>query len=542
MLLSISSANAATYYVNPAAAHATDNGRGSSASPFKTLGTAVSRLAPGDALIVAQGVYRESIDLRQTQLRDLGDATPATRIDAAPGANVVIKGSDVVQGWQRLAPGLFVKRQWSINSQQVFVDGVALKQIGGDIFGGFPHRKNHRLARLHASQGGIWPKRVDGGVPQLVDNSFYYDAAAQILYVKVGNDDLDQHVVEVSARPYLLIGNGVSHLLLRHLHFEHANTTDVSQAGALTLDGHDIVLDDVHVRYVDGNGFDITGDRNRISRSSANYCGQVGMKVRGKQARLIDNETSYNNTRGFNKWWEAGGAKFVGAGGLQDSEISGHRAYGNNGDGIWFDWKNQNNRLHDSIVAYNSGMGIHYEASAGAQIYNNYVFGNKQRGIYLPKSSRSVIANNLVVGNGMEGIAIIDENVMRPELEPRNNRVVANVLGWNGKSAIVLPSKSSDNLSDGNLFLDAQPPALSMGWGTREQPVLHGLSAWRQRTGQDKSSWQQQLSMPPTLAAELQAQALRPDWSLLREHRGKLHVAEPVAGTSIDARPGPKEL
>jgi parallel beta-helix repeat protein len=530
-------AHAATYYVDPANPAATDGGRGAAGALFKTLGAAVPRLMPGDRLLIAGGTYRESIDLRRAGgLRHGAVAAQPTRIEAAPGAQVVIKGSEIVSGWERLSPGLFVKRHWSVNTQQVFVDGAALRQIGGTILGGYPERKDHPMARLHVSQGGIWPGRVNGGLEELTDDSFYYDAATRRLYVKVASDSIDGRVVEASTRPYLLIGEGMRHLRVSRMRFEHANTTDVSQSGAISLSGDDLLLDHIDVQRVDGNGFDISGNRNTILDSSANHCGQVGMKVRGRHARLIGNETSHNNTRGFNKWWEAGGAKFVGNGGLQDSEVSAHRAYFNNGDGIWFDWKNRNNDVHDNVAAYNRGMGIHYEASSAAHIHDNHVFGNAQRGIYLPKSSRSLVVHNLVVGNGLEGIAVIGETESKPEFVPRENRILANILGWNGKGAIVLPSQALDNVSDSNLFLDAQPPALSLGWGTREQPVLRGLAAWRRRSGQDQSSAQRQLAMPASLADALKAQAPRPDWSVLRDHVADLRArGDPTL-------PGPKEL
>jgi len=536
-VLSSAAANAATYYIDPANPAASDSGQGTVAVPYKTFGGALQRLAPGDTLLIATGIYRESIDMRRANgLRRGVDAARPTRIEAAPGAKVVIKGSDLVEGWERLSPGVFVKRDWTVNTQQVFVDGVGLKQIGGTILGGYPERKGHPMAKLHVSQGGIWPGRVKGGRQDMIEDSFYYDAATRSLYIKVAHDSLQGRAVEVSTRPYLMISERVGQLRISQLRFQHANTTDVSQSGALSLTGNDLVLDHVDVSHVDGNGFDVSGDRNTVSNSSANHCGQVGMKVRGRRARVVGNETSYNNTRGFNKWWEAGGAKFVGAGGLQDSEVTGHRAYFNNGDGIWFDWKNHNNDVHDNVAAYNRGMGIHYEASAGARIHDNFVFGNTQRGIYLPKSSRSVVANNLVVGNGLEGIAVIGEAGSKPEFTPRENRIVANLLGWNGKSAVVLPSEALDNVSDTNLFLDTQPPALSMGWGTREQPVLRGLTAWRRKSGQDHASSQQQLPMPAPLAEALKAKTLQPDWSVLREQ---------IAG--VRARgdqplPGPKKL
>jgi parallel beta-helix repeat protein len=325
---------------------------------------------------------------------------------------------------------------------------------------------------------------------------------------------------------------------LKQLHFQHANTTAVSQSGAVSLSGDRIVLDRIEITYVDGNGLDLSGDENIVRASRANYCGQVGMKVRGRANRLIDNETNFNNTRGFNKWWEAGGAKFVGDGGLRDSEVSGHRAIGNAGDGLWFDWMNSNNRIHDNVSAYNSGFGIHYEASQKGYIYDNYVFGNGQRGIYLPHSSASVVAYNLVVKNGMEGVAIVDEGRSKdkPELRPRADRVVGNILAWNGKAALVLPAEPRDSVSDYNLIVGGrEPPAFSLGWGSRESPVRRGLADWTAASGQDAHSWSESVDIPRTLLDAIETKQPNPDWTVLTSlaTRFSMRAAGALGGTPL---------
>lgn len=545
--LASGAATAAVRHVDPAHSAAQDAGDGAATRPYRTLGYAMKQLKPGDTLNIAAGVYREAL-----AFPEIAWSGAATVIQPA-GGEVLIKGSDVVTGWEPVERGLYVKRGWKANSQQVFVDGVALKQIGGTIYGGYPGKSGHPMAKLHAGQqGGIWPGRVAGGREQMKDNSFYYDAAGQSLYVKVSHASLDGHTVEASVRPHLVFGKALQNVTLKNLRFQHANTTAVNQTGAITLVGvNRIVLDTLDVSHVDGAGFDVTGDENIIRHSKGNHCGQLGMKVRGRANRLIGNETSFNNTRGFNKWWEAGGAKFVGHGGLRDSEVSGHRAIGNAGDGIWFDWMNSNNRVHGNVSAYNTGFGIHYEASQKGYIYNNYVFGNRQRGIYLPHSSESVVAYNLVARNGMEGIAVIDEGRSRgkPELAPRGNRVLGNILAWNDKAAVVLPAELLENASDYNLYVSVkEPPAFSMGWGSRESPVRNGLDAWRKASGQDANSWNESSEVPQALLAALDAKQPDPDWAQVLSLASRFKVrgeralsGTPLAGVADQSSPGPKE-
>jgi parallel beta-helix repeat protein len=538
---------AATRHVDPANPAAQDAGAGGAGHPYRSLAYAMKQMRPGDTLNIAAGTYRESLvfpDVNWT-------GAPTSVQPAVKGAEVTIKGSDVVEGWERVEPGLFVKRPWTVNSQQVFVDGEPLKQVGGTIYNGFPDKPGHPMKKLHQGQGGIWPARVAGGVREMTENSFHYEAGTQSLYVKIAPArTLEGRTVEVSVRPYLALGKGVKALNLSNLRFQHANTTAVSQSGAVSLSGDRMVLEGIEVSHVDGAGIDVTGDENVIRGSRAIHCGQIGMKLRGRSVKILDSETSFNNTRGFNTWWEAGGAKFVGNSGLVDSEVRGHRAIANNGDGIWFDWMNNNNKIHDNLSAYNAGFGIHYEASQKGHIYNNRVFGNKLRGIYLPHSSGNVVAHNLVARNGMEGIVIVDEgrSKNKAEMRPRGNRVIGNIVAWNGRSAIVLPAALADNASDYNLYLAGrEPPGFSLGWASRESPIRKGLDAWRAASGQDANSWSESLDIPKELLLALEKKQADADWSQVTKLASRFSIlaAEPVAGKSPaispQLTPGPRQ-
>jgi parallel beta-helix repeat protein len=496
---------------------------GSGDGAYRSISEAIKDLQPGDELVIGAGTYRETVRLPE---RDWSAA--ATVIRGERTGAVILKGSDLVTGWEPVSgsAGVFVKRGWAANSQQVFVDGEPLQQIGGTIMNGYPERSDHPMRKLHESQGGIWPGRVAGGRERLVDNSFFYDEPQKALYIKLRQGSLAGRQIEVSVRPQIIFGKGVRRITLRDLDLQHSNTTSVNYSGALTLLGDDLRLERINVSRTDGNGIDLTGDRILVSAVTANFCGQVGLKVRGRGNRIADSVTNYNNTRGFNKWWEAGGAKFVGEGGLKDSEVVNHRAIGNQGDGIWFDWLNDNNRVHGSTVAYNTGFGIHYEASSRARVYDNYVFGNGQRGIYLPNSPSSVVSHNLVVGNGLEGIAFVNERQPnRPEITARAARVYGNVIGWNARAAVILPSGTDGNASDYNVYFhDSEPPGFSLGWASRGSPLRRGLDDWKAASAQDSNSRSEHLALPPQLRKALDAREPAPDWTPLLSAADRLGV------------------
>ena len=94
-----------TYYVDNHDAKADDNGPGTKARPFRTINKAAQLLQPGERVVIASGTYRECVRPAR------GGTSPTQMIsyEAAPGAKVFIKGSEVLKdGWlQESSSGWF---------------------------------------------------------------------------------------------------------------------------------------------------------------------------------------------------------------------------------------------------------------------------------------------------------------------------------------------------------------------------------------------------------------------------------------------------
>jgi len=492
---------------------------------YRTISEAMAALQPGDHLVIAGGLYREGIRFAK---RDWSGAE-STIIEGR--GQVVIDSADVVSGWTEQGDGVFY-RHWPQESAQVMIDGTSLTQVGGSVFGGYPEDPANPLSKVLASTGGIWPGRHPGGASTLAEGEFFYDRADQRLYLRTSAAGLNGHVVEVATRTFGLLAQDVDSVEVNNLTFRHGNTSPGGRNGVVTLSGRHLVLRHVSVEQADGVGILVEGDDNLIVDSSANRCGQLGIMARGARMRIERSETDGNNTRGFNKYWEAGGAKFVGNGGLRDSVVIGHTSLDNHGDGIWFDWGNRNNRVENSRVEYNSGFGIQYEASSGAQIVGNQVIGNGQRGIYLPHSSGSVVRSNLVAANGLEGIAIVDEGRRDPtgklDLQPRANAILGNVIAWNG-SALTVPGMTPDITANDNIFI-GQGEQLRE-WAGWSHP-FDSFEKWQEQIGLDKQSVRIERPIDAAFAQSVRVRQRDPDlqW-LTRLQEGGSALALPLGAS-----------
>jgi len=419
-----------------------------------------------------------------------------------PGEEVIIKGSDVVSGWEKYRGNIYVV-DWRYNSQQVFCDGEILQQIGGIL--------------KHWSSS-YWLGRKGNGIEDMEPGSFYYDIKKKKLYVWLkDNSDPNNHLIEASVRPCIFYLGKLDYIELSNLKMMHSNSTSFQLGAALGLGGcHNIIIDNVSVTYADYIGIYFSGSNITVTNSKFNWCGNSGMGAKGWGHRIINCETSHNNYRNFFTGWHAGGVKIVPF--AHDVVMSGHISTYNKGVGVWFDIGCSNVTIRNSLIHHNEGNGIFYEISEHGVIKNNIVYENKGTGIVIGDGSDNLIANNLVYKNG-SGIRISalflnrgswgetfgGEEYNYPWV--RNNRIWGNIIMDNGirydKNAkmpydMILPPPSSwpaayNNISDYNLFWKSDGKEIKIATGVLRQGALlykkvYNLKQWQEKTGNDKHS------------------------------------------------------
>lgn len=461
------------------------NGRELSATP-QNVGKQVASLQAGDVLYLSSGVFRTTLDFGAKK----GTAEHPIVVRGAGQNKTIITGADVLTGWRQVKADLYAA-SLSSESSSLWVNDKLYTQWGGTVFGGFPLTSVPALDTLHKSSGGIWPgRRSISNVAELPINGFWWNPVQRIMYVR-SKTDLRSAKVEVATRLRTLFVQNGAYIKVSGATFERANTSISTRGGSVVLIGKYLRLSDSLVQENDLGGVQIVGDFNEVADVTARGNGQAGVFARGNSNNFLRVLAKENNYRGFNKWWEAGGFKFVGAGGLSNSTLIDCAAIRNYGDGIWFDWKNDSNRVVRSLSLYNTGFGFHYEASTGLTLVDSISAYNGQRGVYLADSSNSRVERNLILGNVLQGVAAVSTGRLDDFGVPfpsTGNVFVSNIIAWNGEGALIVP-KSSGNIAQRNAYLgQGSEISFSIEFPSSVNRRYSGLAFWLSATGQDVGS------------------------------------------------------
>ena len=168
---------ARVFYVDGAAGIDTNDGK-SEATAFKTIGKAVSGLAPNDTVLVKKGLYRERVDMKKS-------GTASQRIVIRPFQQdvVVVDGSDSPGSWTLDSGSVYVSHP-AFAVQAVVVDEVPLipATSRGAMVAGQWFSQNGALYVWTPTSGD--PGSADVGVVAVDDNktqqAFYLDQASYV--------------------------------------------------------------------------------------------------------------------------------------------------------------------------------------------------------------------------------------------------------------------------------------------------------------------------------------------------------------------------
>jgi hypothetical protein len=407
---------AATFEVAQQHPQATDDGPGTAERPWKTISKAAAKAGAGDLVLIRGGVYRERVVVNAN-----GSQETPIRFEAAPGEHVVLTGADRLTGWLPAEAGRPVYR---VAWPHRFITWSKSMTHPGDDY----HRLIGRCERV-AVDGYLLRQVLSAG--QLAPGAFFADVTNKLLLVwDMGSRDLNKTTVEASVRQEIFRVEG-AHVRLRGLHFRFA--ANMAQHGAVALAGRHDVMEDCVIEAMNASGAAFTGEDVVVRRCVFRDNGQLGFGA-GHAHRLLFTEclVENNNTKNFDRGWEAGGDKLALC---RDAVLERSRFLRNRGTGVWFDIGNENCTVRQCLIADNEDAGIFYEISFGLHAQDNVIVGNgfastsgawgAQAGICLSSSPDCVIERNLIFGN-REGFNFREQTRSTPTIGDRAERPVWN--------------------------------------------------------------------------------------------------------------------
>jgi len=489
-----------TYYVDNGNPNASDKNEGTQERPFLTVSKAAEVLQPGERVVINSGVYREQVRPR----RGGSAADKMISYEAAPGANVIVKGSvlAVKENWQK-SSGYRVSRARTPEELPIIyqydLEGIDFK--GYNPFGMsnlihddrsyFPWDNGQAQIRPHFLRRGMI--FADGSKMKQVE--FYSDLASNedafwveedglIVHLRLkGNANPAGHDVELIIREHVFAPKDrfLGYIRIKGITFEQgASGFPIPQKGLVSTNrGNHWIIEDCVIRHANSTGLDIGGETwiadspaipvgstiiRRTDISDAGVCGISGLNAVNTliESCLIERIGWHNVER----TWESAGIKIHGT---RNNVIANcvirNISYA---PGIWFDYECNNSRITNNLImniTFSVRGGVYIEASpkSGNMVDHNIIWGTTNavprdlnddggNGIIVDGSDEGIFAHNLI---GMcENAGIMTRNaewriVAGGGGTSRWNHVENNLF-YNCTKAIDF--SSHDNFAEGNLY------------------------------------------------------------------------------------------
>jgi len=419
-----------TYYVDGSSPASDDRGPGTRDRPFRSIGRAAEVLQPGERVVIAAGVYRECVRPAR------GGSGPEKMIsyEAAPGAAVIVKASEVLRDWQpsgeplrdggdrpvrvwkhELSGTLFpdaynpfalanVPGDWSWLDTRSVDMGPYFRRRGMIFANGMPLEPVEQYRELgnvplppnSPPRGGL-PQRSRGGpIMQEIGGSaearFWVEHQGNVVHIRVPSGDPARSLIEITAREqgFAPLQSGLGYIRVKGLVFQQAgNGFPPPQRGLVsTSGGHHWVIEGNTIEWATGVGLDIgaqhwrgprdpqAGASNIVRGNTIRYIGVEGIAGMGTSNTLIeDNLIEWVGWQDAERAWEAAGVKLHRARNLLfRRNVIRHIRHAN---ALWLDSDNRNSRITANVFAdiLTVSAAVHMEMNREAnQIDDNIIW------------------------------------------------------------------------------------------------------------------------------------------------------------------------
>ncbi len=471
------------YYVDQDHPAAADENPGTEEAPFLTIQRAAEVVQPAEKVLIKSGIYREWVRPRR------GGTGPDGMIsfEAAPGAEAVISGSDVLKAtwtnsgrsrsanvWKANLPVEFFGDDHPFATINTSDDDFAVMRWARAEQGRLPHtlpramvfqdgRRLTQLARideLHRVAGTVW---IDRENRQLHLNPF-------------DRRNPNNVRIEVTTRQFLFnpVVKGMGYIRIKGLTFEHAGNGFIrSGNGAVTTwGGHHWIIEDNTVRHINAVGIEIgafteegpnAGNRNELAMTTGDHlvrrnhvydCGTGGIQGTVVSRSLVsDNHIHDCGWQDVERYWEVAGIKLLIMLNSVVTRNHVHDCYAS--AGIWIDFANRNTRVTRNLIHDISSYAgaLFFEASNVLNLIDHNVVYNVQgSGFYLHDSDRLLVAHNLLVNCAPYGIRMTKTKTRDRVGVSKHNRVINNVVA---QCPVPFEYANTENVSDYNIVSGA---------------------------------------------------------------------------------------
>jgi hypothetical protein len=479
-----------------------DSNSGTQSSPLKTIGAAASiadtnnHNSIGTRITINPGTYRESITLNHSTK----DTSLPITFEAATNGTVIVSGGTLYTGWAKYGANQ------SIYTNSWLNDWGTCPQISI-----CPFQQEIMQRQEMVAVNGIALTQVLS-LAQMQQGTFYVDEhGAQIYVWPASGTNMGTARVEVASLPTLFQISHKSHIVLRGLTFQYANSCRNSGAVYVTGDSSNILLDSDTFQWNNAMGLKITNPVTyfTVKNSVSNHNGQTGFQEnQTKYGSWQSDIASYNNWRGAQAGYYACNTGGFHASLVHHDTVDGFTTTFNETYGIHWDTDNANISASGVNSTSNQMTGVFIEKTEGPlTISDSYVCNQVSSvgvgGLVLRNSEDVSITNSVLLNNVPAQIMVIGqagginvtnwETGVTSKLVTRNFTNTSNTIQGNGSTQQVFKDSYLSD-SDWTSFQSTLTSSNNIWWNASNSSTPFVVPTPRTGTSEDFSGWKSDTS------------------------------------------------